>query len=78
MRYISHEDSLLEIHLKRMVTTREKYTVQLKKDDQKLVSFDMTLGSNDKWKVMQPVPVWVSRLVPELIKAIQNHRRFFN
>ena len=78
MTYISHENSFLEVHLSRIVNTHEKYFVELKKNNKQLVSFHMKADALDRWIVTKPVPIWVSRLVPELTSAIQNHRRFFN
>jgi len=74
MNYIPHENFLLEVHLNRIVTTPERYFVQLKKNDMPLASFDMKQDVFERWKPIEPAPGWVNGLVPELNDAIRNHR----
>jgi hypothetical protein len=75
MNYIPHGRSLLEVHLNRIVTTPERYFVELKKDDVSVASFDMKNDGFDRWKPIEPAPDWVEELVAELNAVIQTHRR---
>lgn len=78
MNYISHEDSLLEVHLNRIATTPERIFVELRKDDMPLASFDMKQDVFERWHPIEPAPDWVSGLVPELNDVIKNHRNVDN
>ena len=76
MRYIPHENMFLELHLSRIITTPERYFVELKKDDVNIAAFDMKRDGFDRWKPIAPAPAWVDDLIVELNEAIKKHMAF--
>lgn len=79
MKYVPHENHLLEVHLNRIAAIPEKYFVELKKDEISIASFDMRRDKfAGRWKVIEPVPQWVSSLTDDLNEAINDHNLFFS